>query len=70
MRPQHCYICIYSDYENKEYYLTEIDNEAAIRALGRGYIWGSKKDALIFASKNSAKSYLVRGAYIKNVQVL
>ena len=58
---------MYSDYENKEYYLTELDNKACIMALGKGYVWGSKKDALIFNSINIAKSYLrdLRGAYIK-----
>lgn len=59
---------MYSDYEGKEYYLVEIDNKVAIKALGKGYIWGAKKDALIFKSINIAKSYLKdlsKSAYIK-----
>jgi len=67
MKSQHCYICFYSECENKEYYLAEIDNKVAIMALGKGYVWGNKKDALIFKSINIAKSYLkdLNNAYIK-----
>ena len=62
---------MYSDYEDKEYYLVEIDNKVALLTLGKGYIWGNKKDALIFKSKNIANSYLKdlsRYAYIKEIK--
>ena len=69
-----CNICFYSIYEDKEYYLIELDNKVATKVLGKGYIWGKKKDALIFTSINVAKSYLkdIRNngrtdAYIKEI---
>ena len=68
MKNKYCYICMYSDYEDKEYYLTELNNQVAIKTLGKGYVWGKKKDALIFKSINIAKSYLKdlsKNAYIK-----
>ena len=68
MKNKQCYICFYTEYENKEYYLTEIDNQVAIKTLGKGYVWGNIKDALIFNSINIAKSYLKdlrKDAYIK-----
>lgn len=64
-----CYICMYTEYEDKEYYLSEIDNKVAINVLGKGYVWSNKNNALIFKSINIAKSYIkdLHNAYIKEV---
>lgn len=61
---------MYSYSEDKEYYLVSIDDPIATKVLGKGYIWGNKKDALIFASKSIAKSYLKdlnKNSYIKEI---
>ena len=70
MKSKMCYICLYSEEEDKEYYLIELNHNPAIMAGFNGYVWGNKKDALIFISKNVAKSYLKdlgTSAYIKLV---
>ena len=61
---------MYSESENKEYYLVELNHKPAIMLGLKGYVWGNKKNALIFISMNVAKSYLrdlSASAYIKLV---
>ena len=53
-----CCICNFSSFENKEYYMVDMFNEAGIKVLGSGVVWGSKRDALVFESISLAKYYI------------